>query len=190
MSSPHPPMWRENNTSTQNDWWVSEECGVFIQSTGLCPQWCEDKKFGGLRVDFGRWWVFLQAGGGIKRSRDWRREKKNDQGKHCCDRSLEFVDSYTVGGLIGLISHPITSIIPANVIFDFNVEYWPGRCQCQLRMKRRNMIGLRWPRGMCHHHGGWSLGQCLVDITETRWSGPCDGETLSYEWCKYSSPSW
>ena len=30
---------------------------------------------------------------------------------------------YTV---IGLISHPITSIIQANVIFDFNVEYWPG----------------------------------------------------------------
>ena len=27
---------------------------------------------------------------------------------------------------IGLISHPITSIIQANVIFDFNVEYWPG----------------------------------------------------------------
>ena len=57
---------------------------------------------------------------------------------------VEFVDSYTVGGLIGLISHPITSIIPANVIFDFNVEYWPGRCcRSQLRMKRRNMIGLR-----------------------------------------------
>ena len=70
--------------------------------------------------------------------------KEGRSGQNCCDRSLEFVDSYTVGGLIGLISHPITSIIPANVIFDFNVEYWPGLgCQCQLRMKRRNMIGLR-----------------------------------------------
>ena len=101
LCRPPHPMCRENNISTKYDCFVSEWDVYSEHSGGLCPQWCEDKKFGGLEVDFGRWWVFSQSGEGIRDQEmgGLRAETDAEKRSRKIGANLlrwKFVDSHTV----------------------------------------------------------------------------------------------